>query len=99
MECSKTMMIINAKCEEIDSSMIKHMYYFGSENSGHVGVVFNSNYSYIYQDVEFNIFMTVVKSQSVGQSFHNLIKNNYDYYPSGNYDGQSPLEKMNVVKA
>ena len=92
------MMTVDIKCEEIESSMIKHLYYFGNGDKGYVGVVFNSHYTYVYKDVEFNTFMSLTKSKSVGHAFNDLIKENYNYSFSGYYKGHSPLEKMNITK-
>lgn len=90
---------INIKCEEIDSTMIKNLYYYGNSQNGYVGVVYNSNYCYIYKNVELRNFMTIIDSKSIGKAFNALIKDSHDYSFAGNYNGHSPLEKMNIVKA
>lgn len=72
--------------DDIDSSNVKRMKFyirsgdeFGMNSKGFLHVVFQSDSTYVYENVPFMNFFNIVSADSIGQSFNNNIVRKYNY--------------------
>lgn len=65
---------------DVKSSTIRFLGFQGIlEGTGEMNVWFNNGLLYRYYDVEFNVFLTIVRSESIGSAFNKLIVKNPKY--------------------
>lgn len=76
-------MVIDKKWKHLykveNSTRIAELRHDGKSNKGVLRITFCKGGTYDYFNVPFTTFLAMVSAKSVGKSFEELIKNNYQY--------------------
>lgn len=81
---------------DVDSSSISYLGYNGiMDGTGEMNVWFRNGLIYKYYDVEFNVFLTIVRSESIGSAFNKLVVKNTKYLYEKVWFGLLVLDVMN----
>jgi hypothetical protein len=65
---------------EVESSVILKFYWSNITGDDDLVVTFKSGARYRYHNVPILVFIQLISSDSVGETFNKIVRNNYEYY-------------------
>lgn len=89
--------IVDITWSNVESSSIEFIHYHNDGDNGILGVTFRSGDSYVYDKVNINEVIDMLKAESVGSAFSKNIRLSHSYKNIGDTNGESPLKKIGIV--